>query len=89
MRLSRQALATAVLSPPEAIPPSRPMVMENLAQSGLGNPVAGVLFVYRALDTLLEKVVLILALLGVWSLAPDSVGRSTGRCVSMRNQAAR
>jgi multisubunit Na+/H+ antiporter MnhB subunit len=48
------------------------MVMENLAQSGLGNPVAGVLFVYRALDTLLEKVVLILALLGVWSLAPDS-----------------
>ena len=47
--------------------------MENLAQSGLGNPVAGVLFVYRALDTLLEKVVLILALLGVWSLAPDSV----------------
>jgi multisubunit Na+/H+ antiporter MnhB subunit len=49
------------------------MVMENLAQSGLGNPVAGVLFVYRALDTLLEKVVLILALLGVWSLAPDSV----------------
>jgi multisubunit Na+/H+ antiporter MnhB subunit len=49
------------------------MVMENLAQSGLGNPVAGVLFVFRALDTLLEKVVLILALLGVWSLAPDSV----------------
>jgi multisubunit Na+/H+ antiporter MnhB subunit len=49
------------------------MVMENLAQSGLGNPVAGVLFVFRALDTLLEKVVLILALLGVWSLAPDRV----------------
>ena len=65
-------LATAILSPPEAIPTLAPMVMENLAQSGLGNPVAGVLFVYRALDTLLEKVVLILALLGVWSLAPDS-----------------
>ena len=31
----------------------------------------GVLFVYRALDTLLEKVVLLLALLGVWSLAAD------------------
>ena len=67
------ALAIAVLSPPEVIPTLAPMVMENLAQSGLGNPVAGVLFVYRALDTLLEKVVLILALLGVWSLAPDSV----------------
>ena len=66
-------LAAAILSPPEAIPTLAPTVMENLAQSGLGNPVAGVLFVYRALDTLLEKVVLILALLGVWSLAPDSV----------------
>jgi multisubunit Na+/H+ antiporter MnhB subunit len=66
-------LATAILTPPEVIPTLAPMVMENLAQSGLGNPVAGVLFVYRALDTLLEKVVLILALLGVWSLAPDSV----------------
>ena len=66
-------LAIAVLSPPEVIPTLAPMVMENLAQSGLGNPVAGVLFVYRALDTLLEKVVLILALLGVWSLAPDRV----------------
>ena len=67
------ALAIAVLSPPEVIPTLAPMVMENLAQSGLGNPVAGVLFVYRALDTLLEKVVLILALVGVWSLAPDGV----------------
>ena len=66
-------LAIAVLSPPEVIPTLAPMVMENLAQSGLGNPVAGVLFVYRALDTLLEKVVLLLALLGVWSLAPDGM----------------
>ena len=66
-------LATAILLPPEAIPTLAPTVMENLAQTGLGNPVAGVLFVYRALDTLLEKVVLLLALLGVWSSAPDSV----------------
>ena len=65
-------LATAVLLPPAVVPTLAPMVMENLAQSGLGNPVAGVLFVYRALDTLLEKVVVLLALLGVWSLAPDS-----------------
>lgn len=48
-----------------------PAAMENLAESGLGNPVAGVLFVYRSIDTLLEKVVLLLALIGVWSLAPD------------------
>jgi multisubunit Na+/H+ antiporter MnhB subunit len=66
-------LATAILLPPEVIPTLAPTVTENLAQTGLGNPVAGVLFVYRALDTLLEKVVLLLALLGVWSLAPDSV----------------
>lgn len=64
-------IATAVLLPPEIIPTLAPTVMENLAQTGLGNPVAGVLFVYRALDTLIEKVVLLLALLGVWSLAPD------------------
>jgi multisubunit Na+/H+ antiporter MnhB subunit len=43
-----------------------------LPESGLGNPVTGVLFVYRALDTLLEKVVLVLAVVGVWSLAPDN-----------------
>ena len=48
------------------------MAKENLAESGLGNPVAAVLFVFRALDTLLEKVVLLLALVGVWSLASDS-----------------
>jgi multisubunit Na+/H+ antiporter MnhB subunit len=64
-------VAIAVLMPPEVIPTLAPKVMENLAQTGLGNPVAAVLFAYRALDTLLEKVVLLLALLGVWSLAPD------------------
>ena len=38
-------LAIAVLSPPEVIPTLAPMAMENLPQTGLGNPVAGVLFV--------------------------------------------
>jgi multisubunit Na+/H+ antiporter MnhB subunit len=66
-------LAAAILFPPEVVPTLAPTAMENLPQTGLGNPVAGVLFVYRALDTLLEKVVLLLALLGVWSLAPDRV----------------
>jgi multisubunit Na+/H+ antiporter MnhB subunit len=64
-------LAIAILSPPETVRTLAPAVMDSLAQSGLGNPVAGVLFIYRALDTLLEKVVLLLALLGIWSLAPD------------------
>jgi multisubunit Na+/H+ antiporter MnhB subunit len=64
-------LATIILSPADVVPTLAPMAKASLAKSGLGNPVAGVLFVYRALDTLLEKVVLLLALVGVWSLAPD------------------
>lgn len=64
-------LAGALLLPPKVIPTLAPAVMENLVHTGLGNPVAGVLFAYRALDTMLEKVVLLLALLGVWSLAPN------------------
>lgn len=45
---------------------------EALPATGLGNPVTAVLLAYRALDTLLEKVVVLLALIGVWSLAPDA-----------------
>jgi multisubunit Na+/H+ antiporter MnhB subunit len=66
-------LAYAVFLRPEVAATLAPMAKENLAESGLGNPVAGVLFVYRALDTLLEKVVLLLALVGVWSLAKDEM----------------
>jgi multisubunit Na+/H+ antiporter MnhB subunit len=64
-------LAAVVLLPSEPPPTLAPIAMAHLPDSGLGNPVAGVLFVYRSLDTLLEKVVLVLALVGVWSLAPD------------------
>ena len=65
-------LAAVVFSLPDIAPTLAPVAKENLAESGLGNPVAAVLFVFRALDTLLEKVVLLLALVGVWSLASDS-----------------
>jgi multisubunit Na+/H+ antiporter MnhB subunit len=65
------ALATVVFFLPDPAPTLAPAAMANLAETGLGNPVAGVLFAYRALDTLLEKVVLLLALVGVWSLARD------------------
>ncbi|MGC2081112.1 MAG: hydrogenase subunit MbhD domain-containing protein, partial [Xanthobacteraceae bacterium] len=67
------ALAALVLSPPSTVFTLAPETMAHLHESGLGNPVAGVLFVYRAFDTLLEKVVVVLALVGVWSLAPDRV----------------
>jgi multisubunit Na+/H+ antiporter MnhB subunit len=42
-----------------------------LPATGVGNPVTGVLMAFRGFDTLLEKVVLVLALIGVWSLASD------------------
>ncbi len=35
------------------------------------NPITGVLLAFRALDTLLEAIVLVIALIGVWSMAPD------------------
>jgi multisubunit Na+/H+ antiporter MnhB subunit len=68
-------LAAAVLTLPDDSPTLAPLAMEKLPQTGLGNPVAGVLFVYRALDTMLEKIVVLLALLGVWSLASDGTWR--------------
>lgn len=65
------ALAVLVLSPPSPAPTLALAAAAPLQDLGIGNPVTGVLLVYRAIDTLLEKVVLLLALLGVWSLAPD------------------
>jgi multisubunit Na+/H+ antiporter MnhB subunit len=65
------ALAAVLLVPPDIVVTLAPAAVAQLPPSGLGNPVAGVLFVYRAFDTMLEKVVLLLALLGVWSLTPD------------------
>jgi multisubunit Na+/H+ antiporter MnhB subunit len=80
-------LAAIVLYPSDVFPTLAPLAMAHLPESGLGNPVTGVLFVYRALDTLLEKVVVVLALLGVWSLAPDRLwGGVPGlRLYSQRN----
>lgn len=49
----------------------RPPVTEHLTAAGVSNPVTAVLLNFRAYDTLLEAVVLVLALVGVWSLTPD------------------
>jgi len=67
------ALAIAVLTRPEPIPTLAPEVAANIASTGVGNPITAVLMAYRAMDTLLEATVLLLALIGVWSLAPDRV----------------
>jgi multisubunit Na+/H+ antiporter MnhB subunit len=65
------ALAAAVLFLPDPAPTLAPAAAENAAATSLRNPVTNVLMAFRAMDTLLEKVVLLLALVGVWSLAPD------------------
>jgi len=57
----------------EPAPTLAPRAMANIAATGLSNPVTAVLMAYRAIDTLLETVVLLLALVGVWSLARDRV----------------
>jgi len=79
VRLSAAALAAAVAATlaagvlllPYPAPTLAPAALEHEAATGLGNPVTNVLMAFRAMDTLLEKVVLLLALVGVWSLAPD------------------
>jgi len=64
-------LAAAVLYLPDPAPSLAPEADKDLAATGLGNAVTGVLIAYRSFDTMLEKVVLVLAVVGVWSVAPD------------------
>ena len=77
-------LAGAILLLPEDAPTLAPAAAQNAAATGLGNPVTNVLMAFRAMDTLLEKIVLLLALVGVWSLAPD---RFWGGRPGLRHQA--
>jgi multisubunit Na+/H+ antiporter MnhB subunit len=64
-------LAVAVLALPDPAPTLAPQIAENLAVTGVGNPITAVLLAFRAMDTLLEATVVLFALIGVWSLAPD------------------
>lgn len=65
------ALALCVLTLPDPAPTLAPQVAASIAQTGVGNPITAVLLAFRAMDTLLEAIVLLFALIGVWSLAPD------------------
>jgi multisubunit Na+/H+ antiporter MnhB subunit len=67
------ALATTVLFLPDPAPTLAPAAADNAAATSLSNPVTNVLMAFRAMDTMLEKVVVLLALVGVWSLAPDQL----------------
>lgn len=71
------ALGVAVVALPEPAPSLATEVAAHMPATGLGNAVTGVLIVFRAMDTLLETVVLLLALIGVWSLSRDPLWRGT------------
>jgi multisubunit Na+/H+ antiporter MnhB subunit len=62
----------------------RDLVAENLAASGVTNPVTAVLINFRGWDTLLESVVLLAALVGLWSLTRDA---DWGKRVGLRQHA--
>lgn len=61
-------LGYAVLSLSPQAPGLSVSVADNLMVSGVSNPVTAVLLNFRGYDTLLEMAVLLLALLGVWSI---------------------
>ncbi len=52
--------------------PRAPDLTYALPQAGVGNPVTAVLLNFRAWDTLVESIVLLAALIGVWMMARDA-----------------
>jgi len=65
------ALAAGVLALPEPASTLAPEVAARMAVTEVGNPITAVLLAFRAMDTLLEAIVLMFVLIGVWSLTPD------------------
>lgn len=65
-------LAVLVLIPRGPAPTLAPLAAAGLPELGVGNAVTGILLAYRSVDTLLEKIVLLLGLAGIWSLGRDS-----------------
>lgn len=78
-------LGGALLSLPAEAPGMSVPVAENLSTSGVSNPVTAVLLNFRAYDTLLEKAVLLLAVVAAWSLsmAPREPVSSPGRVLDV------
>jgi len=67
------ALGAVILmlpDPPPSLAPEAAAAADG-AGAGLGNPITAVLMSYRSFDTMLEKMVLILAVVGVWSGGTD------------------
>ncbi|MGY6552519.1 MAG: hydrogenase subunit MbhD domain-containing protein [Erythrobacter sp.] len=65
------ALGWAWFALPEPVMTTRASLDAALPQAGVGNPVTAVLLNFRAWDTLLESIVLLAALAGLWMLARD------------------
>jgi multisubunit Na+/H+ antiporter MnhB subunit len=65
------ALIVALLALPTPAPTLAHEAAAGAPSTGVGNAVTATLMAFRATDTFLEKVVLLLALIGVWSLARD------------------
>jgi multisubunit Na+/H+ antiporter MnhB subunit len=78
------ALVVCVLVLPDPAPSLAAEVVANMAVTEVGNPITSVLLAFRAMDTLLEAIVLLFALIGVWSMAPD---RFWGGRPGLRQQA--
>jgi multisubunit Na+/H+ antiporter MnhB subunit len=70
--LTTAALAACVLALPTPAPSLATAAMAPISSLGVANPITAVLLAYRAMDTLLEAIVLVFAIIGVWSLAPDA-----------------
>lgn len=64
-------LAAVVLGFADPAPSLAVPAAAHLESLGVKNPVTAVLMAYRGLDTLLESVVLVFAVIAVWSMAPD------------------
>jgi multisubunit Na+/H+ antiporter MnhB subunit len=56
--------------PPPSLAPEAAAAASG-AGAGLANPITAVLMSYRSFDTMLEKIVLILAVVAVWSVGTD------------------
>lgn len=73
--LAAAAVSATLVIALRALPSGRGLeraVMERLSATGTDNPVTAVLLNFRGWDTLLETLVLLAALLGVWTLARDA-----------------
>lgn len=76
-------LAMLVLELPKPAPNLVAAVSEHQAATALGNPVAAVLIAFRGLDTMLESVVLALAVIVLWSFGADQAWGARPRALDI------